>query len=85
MQMKYWIPFALSDIGLIAALFLQSCNSLAAFNPGQGYVDMATEYRLQCIQSTNAALSTHRATQLSDATIAKVMVMAFDEVNHFFY
>ncbi|RDW73473.1 hypothetical protein BP6252_07380 [Coleophoma cylindrospora] len=78
-QLNYWIPFALSDLGLIAALFLQSCLSLGVLNPCQNYADMSTEYRLQCIQSTNAALSTHRAMQISDATIAKVMIMASDE------
>lgn len=80
LQLKYWIPFALSDLGLIAALFLQSCRSLGALNPCQNYVDMSTKYRLQCIQSTNASLAT-RATQMSDATISKVMIMAFDEVS----
>ncbi|KAK4078926.1 transcriptional regulator family: Fungal Specific TF [Trichoderma harzianum] len=78
MQLKHWIPLALSDRGLMAALFLQSCHSLEALNPCQNYADMSTKYRLQCIQSTNASLA-KTATQLSDATIAKVMIMAVDE------
>ncbi|KAL6691299.1 hypothetical protein J3F84DRAFT_387291 [Trichoderma pleuroticola] len=78
LQLKYWIPLALSDRGLMAALFLQACQSLGALNPCQNYVDMSTKYRLQCIQSTNASLAT-TATQMSDATIAKVMIMAVDE------
>lgn len=78
MQLKHWIPLALSDRGLMAALFLQSCHSLGALNSCQNYADMSTKYRIQCIQSTNASLAT-TATQLSDATIAKVMIMAVDE------
>ncbi|KAL6796249.1 hypothetical protein GGI42DRAFT_331242 [Trichoderma sp. SZMC 28013] len=78
LQLKYWIPLALSDRGLMAALFLQSCHSLGVLNPCQNYADMSTKYRLQCIQSTNASLAM-RATQMSDATIAKVMIMAVDE------
>lgn len=80
MQLKHWIPLALSDRGLMAALFLQSCHSLGALNPCQSYADMSTKYRIQCIQSTNASLAT-TATQMSDATIAKVMIMAVDEVS----
>jgi hypothetical protein len=79
-QLKYWIPFALSDHGLIAGLLLQSCRSLEALNPCQSYTKMSTEYRLQCIQSTNAALSAN-SMQISDATIAKVMIMASEEVS----
>ncbi|KAM6478031.1 hypothetical protein HDV62DRAFT_371793 [Trichoderma sp. SZMC 28011] len=78
MQLKHWIPLALSDRGLMAALFLQSCHSLEALNPCQNYSDMSIKYRLQCIQSTNASLAT-TSTQMSDATIAKVMIMAVDE------
>ncbi|KAL7803875.1 hypothetical protein V8C43DRAFT_396 [Trichoderma afarasin] len=78
MQLKHWIPLALSDRGLMAALFLQSCHSLGVLNPCQNYADMSTKYRLQCIQSTNASLAT-TAEQMSDATIAKVMIMAVDE------
>ncbi|KAL5089054.1 hypothetical protein Trisim1_005911 [Trichoderma cf. simile WF8] len=78
LQLKHWIPLALSDRGLMAALFLQSCHSLAVLNPCQNYADMSTKYRLQCIQSTNDSLS-KTATQMSDATIAKVMIMAVDE------
>ncbi|KAK4064135.1 transcriptional regulator family: Fungal Specific TF [Trichoderma aggressivum f. europaeum] len=78
LQLKHWIPLALSDRGLMAALFLQSCHSLGVLNPHQDYADMSTKYRLQCIQSTNASLAT-TATQMSDATIAKVMIMAIDE------
>ncbi|KAL7916710.1 hypothetical protein GGI35DRAFT_48695 [Trichoderma velutinum] len=78
LQLEYWIPLALSDRGLMAALFLQSCQSLEALNPCQNYADLSTKYRLQCIQSTNASLAT-RATQMSDSTIAKVMIMAIDE------
>jgi hypothetical protein len=83
MQLKHWIPLALSDRGLMAALFLQSCQSLGALNPCQNYADMSTKYRLQCIQSTNASLAT-RDRQMSDATIAKVMIMAIDEVSAYY-
>ncbi|KAH8901545.1 hypothetical protein GQ53DRAFT_7428 [Thozetella sp. PMI_491] len=80
-QLKYWVPFALSDPGLLSALFLQSCHSLGTLGPCQNYVDMSTEYRLQCIRSTNASLSIP-GSQSSDATIAKVMIMAADEFAH---
>ncbi len=80
LQLNHWIPFALSDHGLTAAVFLQSCHSLKMLHGCQSYADMSTEYRLQCIQSTSASLSSERMS-ISDATIAKVMIMAFEEVS----
>ncbi|VUC21487.1 unnamed protein product [Clonostachys rosea] len=77
-QMNYWVPFALTDVGLIAAVFLQSCRSLASLATTKAYDDLSTEYRLQCIRSTNASLSKAES-QANDATISKVMILASEE------
>ncbi|CAI6073341.1 unnamed protein product [Clonostachys chloroleuca] len=77
-QMTHWVPFALTDVGLIAAVFLQSCRSLATLATTSAYEDLSTKYRLQCIRSTNASLS-KAVTQANDATISKVMILASEE------
>ncbi|CAH0043742.1 unnamed protein product [Clonostachys solani] len=79
MQMNHWVPFAMTDVGLLAAMFLQSCRSLASLATTRAYEDLSTGYRLQCIRSTNASLS-KAVTQTSDATISKVMILASEEI-----
>ena len=44
------------------------------------YTKMALRYRIDCIKSINAAIATE-GTSISDATIAKVLVMFTDEVS----
>ncbi len=78
-----WFPFALSEAGLLAGLLLASCRSLLARVPAgddDPYARMALRYRGECIKSTNDAIVAE-GLSISDATIAKAVVMASGEVS----
>ncbi|KAK8021927.1 hypothetical protein PG990_007065 [Apiospora arundinis] len=74
MQLKCWLPFALADPGLLAALLLQSCRSLESLGTLGSYGDMYATYKQQCLRWVNECVSyEHR--RASDASIAMVMVL----------
>ncbi|KAK8043949.1 hypothetical protein PG994_012787 [Apiospora phragmitis] len=74
MQMNCWLPFALADPGLLAALLLQACRSLEGICRPGSYTDTYMIYKEQCIQWVNKCVaSEHR--RASDATISMVMVL----------
>lgn len=74
MQLKCWLPFALSDLGLVTTLLLHACRSLDMLSGFPNYAGMYTAYKHQCIQFTNKSLSIEE-TRVSDATIAMVMAL----------
>lgn len=78
---SHWIPLALSDAGLLCGLLLVACRSLVLSKSavGDDYARMALAYKGECIKSTNQAVVAE-GTSVSDATIAKVLVMASEEV-----
>ncbi|KAH8888977.1 hypothetical protein GQ53DRAFT_870684 [Thozetella sp. PMI_491] len=79
---SHWLPLSFSDPGLLCGIFLTACRSLMQCAPteaaGGDYAQMALRYRVNCIRSTNAAVTAEGAS-ISNATIAKVLVMCADE------
>jgi hypothetical protein len=77
------IPLALTDPGLFSGILVSACRSLHALHgsgvPGSNYVVLALHYKTACIASLNMALS-EEAENPRDATIAKAIVLAGDEV-----
>ncbi|KAK8054790.1 hypothetical protein PG993_000017 [Apiospora rasikravindrae] len=75
MQLKCWVPFALADPGLLAALLLQSCRSLekSIGRPGS-YAETYMAYKQQCIRWVNKCVSSEQQ-RASDVTISMVMVL----------
>ncbi|KAK6863495.1 hypothetical protein PG995_000023 [Apiospora arundinis] len=74
MQLKCWLPFALADPGLLAALLLQSCRSLESLDRLGSYGDMYATYKQQCLRWVNECVS-YEHQRASDASIAMVMVL----------
>lgn len=78
-----WVPFVLSDSGLLYAVLLVTCNCLLLLDThrdrGSPYARMAVEFKGACIRSIMDALS-NEGTLISDFTVAKVIVMCSYEV-----
>lgn len=84
MQLQCWLPFALADPGLLAALLLQSCRSLESIGicsrtGSHSYADSYLAYKQQCIQWVNRCVASERE-RASDATIAMVMLLLTESV-----
>ncbi len=79
-----WVSLALSDVGLLSGLLLAACRhlSLQSHRQEQYYLRPATQYKLACVQALNRAISVEGSSAISDATVAKAMVLAYDEVRH---
>ncbi|KAL7938424.1 hypothetical protein V8C35DRAFT_292056 [Trichoderma chlorosporum] len=78
----YWLPFIVSDTGLLAGVLLSACRNLT-INDRQGPVDcdyaqVATMYKVECIRSINAAIDADRCS-VSDASVAKALMLCTDE------
>ncbi|CEJ93757.1 hypothetical protein VHEMI09326 [[Torrubiella] hemipterigena] len=85
---SFWLPFIITDPGLLAAVLLASCRNMLLHNRradalGEGqanWSELALKYKIECISSVNTAIVTELP-YISDATIAKTMVMATDEAS----
>ncbi|KAK3332676.1 hypothetical protein B0T19DRAFT_416252 [Cercophora scortea] len=71
-----WIQFVLEDAGLIAALLYQICRLIRRDSALQHVAELCDRYSLQCIESTRRSLALD---DISDHTIAKVMILASEE------
>jgi hypothetical protein len=85
-----WIPLALTDVGLLAAVFLAACRHLtgkystaAEFNISSTheqvhYGHLAARYNIECTQILRTVISKNDA--FCDATIAGCLMLGYDEV-----
>jgi hypothetical protein len=80
----YWLPFVVTDSGLLAGIFLSSCRNLALrghqAQANYDYSQIATMYKLECIRSVNAAIAAEGLI-ISETTIAKTLLLCADEVS----
>lgn len=74
-----WLPFAITDVGLINGILFTASRSLAALYNSKPYLLRALNYKGLCIQSTKIAIS-REGDDISDLTIAKSLLLASDEV-----
>jgi hypothetical protein len=83
-MLSLWVPFVLSDRGLLSAVLLVTCRCLLLLETQGGscspYAEMAVEYKGACLRSIMSALS-EEGTLISDFTVAKVVVMCSYEVD----
>ncbi|KAL7968186.1 hypothetical protein HDV63DRAFT_93810 [Trichoderma sp. SZMC 28014] len=79
---QYWLPFIITDSGLLAGIFLSSCRYIALqgsqAQADHDYLQIAMMYKGECIRSVNAAIAAERPI-ISDATIAKTLLLCADE------
>lgn len=81
---QHWLPFVVTDSGLLAGILLSSCRAIA-LNGRQtqvnyDYSQIAMMYKVECIRSTNTAIAEER-TSISETTIAKALMLCADEVS----
>jgi hypothetical protein len=80
---KAWVPLALTEVGLLDSLFLAACRHLYGNcqqpEQKQRFVKLAAHYKLACARSLRKAISAEAF--FSDATIAKSLMLAYDEVS----
>lgn len=76
---SYWLPFAITDVGLMNGVFLIASRSLAVLYSNETFILQALKYKGVCIRSINVAIS-QEGIMISDSTIAKALVLASDEV-----
>ncbi|KAL7935661.1 hypothetical protein V8C35DRAFT_321263 [Trichoderma chlorosporum] len=78
----HWLPFVVTDSGLLAGIFLSSCRNLALYGhqteSSYDYCQIAMMYKLECIKSVNAAIATE-GPLISESTIAKTLLLCADE------
>ncbi|KAL7948101.1 hypothetical protein V8C42DRAFT_274805 [Trichoderma barbatum] len=79
---QHWLPFVVSDTGLLAGVMLSACRNLALHERRSpidcDVVQVATMYKLECIRSVNTAIAVERCS-ISNASIAKAMMLCTDE------
>lgn len=79
---KAWVPLALTEVGLLDALFLAACRHIyrSCQHPQQQqkFLHLACHYKLACTKSLRDSISVE--VFYSDATVAKTLMLAYDEV-----
>ena len=75
-----FIRLSHADRGFLAGLLLISCRYMCRFHRRHHpYQDLATTYKLDCLRSLSQSIAV-APSAVSDATIAKAIVLAQDEV-----
>jgi len=77
---KDWTPLAHHNMAFLGSILLAACRHLAAVHQNQEYFkQLAIHYKLSSVRFLSEAIST-AIQSVSDATIATVLMLAFDEV-----
>lgn len=74
-------PLALANTGLLNAILLAACRNLFEKDKSSRYVQLATYYKLACLQSMSELLAAQNP-QVGDSAIAQASLLAADEVRH---
>ncbi|KAH8891540.1 hypothetical protein GQ53DRAFT_746607 [Thozetella sp. PMI_491] len=90
MMPKEWVRLAVSDKGFLQGLLLASSRHLSAslhpcaemqLRKQEFYEKLAMQYKVACVQALIKAISNGTLTgPVSDSTLAKVMMLALDEI-----
>ncbi|KIW23930.1 uncharacterized protein PV07_09677 [Cladophialophora immunda] len=79
---RAWVPLALTERGLLDAIFLaacrQICRSCQRPQQQQQFMQLACHYKIACIKSLSDSISVESF--FSDATVAKTLMLAYDEL-----
>lgn len=80
---RTWVPLARSDASLLDIIFLLSCRHLSASHTHSHqestFTQRAFHYKGTCLKILRDAIS-NEAPSFSDSTIAKAIMLAYDEV-----
>ncbi|KPM35891.1 hypothetical protein AK830_g10671 [Neonectria ditissima] len=75
----HWIQMAATDTGMLATLFLASCQNLSTFQHKEFYSSIALQYKGQCITALKTALE-KEGDMISDVTITQTLALASEAV-----
>ena len=79
-MVKDWVRLGLDDPGFMSGIYLAACRHLALYeHQPVDYPLLAAEYKLACLRDLNSALA-KKSPLLTDATVSKALMLAFDEV-----
>lgn len=79
----YWLPWMLTDSGLIAAALMSASRSLATLYPNdRKFRFLALKYKNECITTARYALQ-DKDRCIDDYTIALALMLATEEVSTF--
>jgi hypothetical protein len=75
-----WVRLALTNVGTQSGVFLAACRHLVEQQQQHKYSQLATQYKLYCIQALQNAISSEVSSMISDGTVGIGLLMAYDEV-----
>jgi hypothetical protein len=75
-----WVRLTLTNVGTQSGIFLAACRHLVEQQKQQKYLQLATQYKLYCIQALQKAISSEISSMISDVTVGIGLLMAYDEV-----
>ncbi|OBT67372.1 hypothetical protein VE03_03055 [Pseudogymnoascus sp. 23342-1-I1] len=70
----------LVDSGKYSGIFLAACRHLVEQQQQHKYLQLATQYKLYCIQALQNAISSEVSSLISDGTVGIGILMAYDEL-----
>jgi hypothetical protein len=74
-----WVPLAFTDSGMLNGILISACRDMFALYGSGPYIQFALQYKASCISSLKEAILTEES-KPSDASIAKAILLAGDEV-----
>lgn len=80
---REWVRLTLTHVGSLNGVFLASCRHLLQCQqPYQQpyYTQLATRYKLLCVQALREAISSETSSLISDSTVSINILLAYDEV-----
>ncbi|KAH8692308.1 hypothetical protein BGW36DRAFT_387354 [Talaromyces proteolyticus] len=82
---REWVPLAIARQDTLDCIFLNACRLLSLYHPQESeqqqyYTQLATMYKLSCMQALNKSISAEISILINDATVATAVMLAFDEV-----
>jgi hypothetical protein len=82
---RSWVPLARADASLLDIIFLLSCRHLSASytqsHQESNFTQRAFHYKSTCLKILRDAIS-NEAPYFSDSTVAKAIMLAYDEVRY---
>ncbi|GAD99542.1 NAD dependent epimerase/dehydratase, putative [Paecilomyces variotii No. 5] len=79
-----WIRLAFSSAGFCSGILLTACRHLCMMydhnQQRKQFLQHALQYKVACVQSLNASISSGQWPMIKDSVIAQVMILAKDEI-----
>lgn len=80
---KEWVRLTLTNVGSLNGIFLAACRHLLQFqqqHQHEYYLQLATHYKLLCLQALREAIFSEKSSMISDSTVTVGILLAYDEL-----